>query len=153
MDGVDFADRVISYYKICAQTKEWTIRIIMHFIDFAVAASWIEYRRHKAMSSAPKSDYLDNFAFRIKIQKYFFHGSEEGGTSEYEPSKPPTPQKRKLNAKVPLTSNHLRKKQNLHLPEIPLPVSKNRCRMPGFKSNSTRMRCTTCKVFLCLQED
>ncbi|GFT80177.1 piggyBac transposable element-derived protein 3 [Nephila pilipes] len=117
---------------------------------FAIAASWIEYRRHKAMSSAQKFDYL---AFRIKIQEYLFHGSEESYTSEYEPSEPPTPQKRKINAKVPLPSDHLRKKQTLHLPEIPQPASKNRCRMPGCKSNSARMRCTTCKVFLCMQED
>ncbi|GFT04044.1 hypothetical protein NPIL_165421 [Nephila pilipes] len=72
-------------------------------------ASWIQYRRHKAISSDPKSDYL---AFRITMQEYLFHGSEEGDTSEYEPSEPPSPQKKKINAKVPLLSDHLRKKKN-----------------------------------------
>lgn len=153
MGGVDLLDRIISYYRICARTKKWTIRVIMHFIDFAIAASWIEYRRHKAMSSEPKIDLLDYLEFRVKIQEYLFHGSEECETSEYEPSEPPTPKKRKNNAKVPLPCDHLRKKKNLHLPEIPKPASKNRCRMPGCKSNSARIRCTTCKIFLCMQED
>ncbi|GFT44850.1 hypothetical protein NPIL_515541 [Nephila pilipes] len=97
----------------------------MQFIDFVIAASWIEYRRHKAMSSAPKSDHLDYLAFRIKIQEYLFHGSKEGDTSEYEPSELPTPQKWKMNAKVPLPSDHLSKKENLYLPEISQPASKN----------------------------
>ncbi|GFU01427.1 hypothetical protein NPIL_479221 [Nephila pilipes] len=90
MGGVDFLDRVISYCRICARTKKGTIRVIMHFIDFAIVASWIEYRRHKAISSVPKSDYL---AFRINIQEYYFRGYEEDDTSEYEPSEPPTPKK------------------------------------------------------------
>ncbi|GFU36188.1 hypothetical protein NPIL_347861 [Nephila pilipes] len=87
----------------------------MYFIDFATAASLNEYRRHKEMSSAPKSDYL---AFRIKIQEYFFHGSKEGDTLEYEPSQSPAPQNRKMYSKVPLPSDHLKKKRNLHLSEI-----------------------------------
>lgn len=40
--GVDFLDRIISYYRIYARTKKWTIRVIMHSFDFAIAASWIE---------------------------------------------------------------------------------------------------------------
>ncbi|GFS73622.1 hypothetical protein NPIL_660031 [Nephila pilipes] len=67
--------------------------------------------------------------------------TKECETSDYEPSEPPTPKKRKMNAKVPLTSHHLRKKQNLYLPEIPKQFPKNRCRMLGCKSNSSSMRC------------
>ncbi|GFT50768.1 hypothetical protein NPIL_691701 [Nephila pilipes] len=78
---------------------------------------------------------------------------KKGDTSEHEASEPPTPQKRKMNAKVPLPSDHSRKEQNLHLPKIPQPASKTRCRMSACKSNSARMKCTICKVFLCMQED
>ena len=44
MGGVDNLDRVISFYRISARTRKWTIRLIMHLIDFSLAASWIEYR-------------------------------------------------------------------------------------------------------------
>ncbi|GFS85212.1 si:ch211-255f4.7 [Nephila pilipes] len=155
MGGVDFLDRVISYYRIWFRTKK-----VHHSSynalcrDFAIAASWIEYRQHKRMSSAPISDYFDHLAFRIKIQEYLFHGSEGGDKSKYEPSEPPTSQKRKMSEKFLCHQiDHLRKKQNLHLPEIPQPASINQCRMSGCQSNSARMRCTTCKVFLRMQED
>ncbi|GFS94677.1 hypothetical protein NPIL_488881 [Nephila pilipes] len=64
----------------------------------------------------------DAVGVEVKIQEYLFHGSEEGDTSEYEPSEPLTSQKRKMNAKAPLPSDHLKKKQNLHLPKIPQPA-------------------------------
>ncbi|GFT27318.1 hypothetical protein NPIL_312011 [Nephila pilipes] len=84
MGGVDFLDRVISHYRICVRTKKVDhMSYNVLYRDFAITASWIEHRRHKAMSSAPKSDYL---ALRIKIQEYLFHGFEEGDASEYEPS-------------------------------------------------------------------
>lgn len=71
---------------------------------------------------APKSDYLDKLAFRIKIQEYPFHGSEEDNTSEYEQNEPSTSKWKKKNATLPLRSDHLRRKQNLYLPEIPQTV-------------------------------
>ena len=153
MGGVDLLDRVISYYRISARTKKWTIRVMMHFLDFAVAAGWIEYRRHQHALNTPKKDVLDYLGFRMDLADYLIYKSvEEQDTSEYEPSES-SPKKVRYNAKTPLPSAHLRTKNVLHLPEIPTPPSKNRCRMPGCKANSARIRCAACKVYLCLQED
>ncbi|GFS83566.1 hypothetical protein NPIL_487201 [Nephila pilipes] len=98
--------------------------------DFAIAASWIEYRRHKAKSSAPKSDYL---SFRIKVQEYIIHGSEEGDTSEYEPSNPPSPQKSKMIAKSSIAIRLFEKETKFASSgnSIPQPASKIQSRMPG----------------------
>lgn len=149
---VDFLDRVISYYRIQVRTRKWTIKVMMHFLDFSIAASWIEYRSHQKMADTPKKDILDYLAFRGKLQEYLLHVSYDSDTDTLE-CETGTTKKHKNNAKTAIPLNHCRTKNVLHLPEIPKPATKNRCRMPGCKSNSARIRCTTCKVFLCLQED
>ena len=102
----------------------------------------------------PKKDVLDYLGFRIELENYLLHSSnEQEDTSEYEPSEPPTPKKARYNARIPIPSGHLRTKGILHLPEIPTPATKNQCRMPGCKANSARIRCTACNVYLCIQED
>lgn len=43
MGGVDHFDQMLQYYRIFIKSKKWTMRVAMHFIDFAVVASWMEY--------------------------------------------------------------------------------------------------------------
>lgn len=38
MGGVDLLDRIILYYRINARTRKWTVRLIFHMVDFAVAS-------------------------------------------------------------------------------------------------------------------
>ena len=39
MGGVDKLDSLISYYRIRGKTKKWLLRVIYHFVDFALANS------------------------------------------------------------------------------------------------------------------
>ncbi|KAJ0068111.1 hypothetical protein NL108_016067 [Boleophthalmus pectinirostris] len=55
---------------------------------------------------------------------------------------------RRYVTEVPHVS--VRRKANAHLPEMIGLKNAMRCRQPGC-SGRTRVRCVTCKVFLCLQ--
>ena len=50
MGGVDLADRMISYYRMGSRTKKWTIRIFLHFVDVALANSWMLDRQDNVAS-------------------------------------------------------------------------------------------------------
>lgn len=152
MGGVDFLDRLISYYRISARTRKWTVRLIMHFFDFAIAAGWIEYRRHQRSLGTPKKDVLDLMNFKEEYAEFLIHGHkvvEEDSDPDYVCTIPP-PRKQPRVAHPP---DALRTKNILHIPEIPTPAKKNRCRFPGCGSNGARVQCSTCKVYLCLQEN
>ncbi|XP_046674855.1 piggyBac transposable element-derived protein 2-like [Homalodisca vitripennis] len=80
MGGVDFLDRLISYYRISARTSKWTVRLIMHFFDFAIAAGWIEYRRDQRALGTPKKDMLDLMGFKREYAEFLIHGHVGEGT-------------------------------------------------------------------------
>ncbi|KAI5709629.1 hypothetical protein M8J76_004584 [Diaphorina citri] len=150
MGGVDFLDRVISYYRIMARTRKWTVRLIFHFIDFALAAGWIEYRRAQFALRKPRRLILDYLEFREHIDEFLRHTTDsDASDSDYDG---PSPAKHH-RALQPLPSDALRKsKREMHMPEFPNPAKKNRCRLPGCNANTARIRCSKCQVFLCLQE-
>ena len=58
MGGVDLLDQMISLYRIFIKSKKWTLRVIMHFVDFALANSWFEYKRDCLILKAAKKDTL-----------------------------------------------------------------------------------------------
>ena len=41
MGGVYKLDGLIAYYRIRSKTKKWSLRVIYHFVDFALANSWL----------------------------------------------------------------------------------------------------------------
>lgn len=157
MGGIDFLDRLISYYRICARTRKWTVRVIMHMFDFAIAAGWVEYRRDQQALKTRKRDILDLLHFREEYAHFLAYGTHYDTSTREESdsdftdnsSLPPACKK----AKVLHPPDVLRTKHVLHLPEFPQRTSKNRCRMPGCSANSARIRCSTCKVYLCIQEN
>lgn len=82
MGGVDLLDRVIGMYAMRSRTNKWTIRAIYHFVDFAVAAAWLEYKNDAEMSNLPKKEILDDMNFKISIAKYLLIKDPENREDE-----------------------------------------------------------------------
>lgn len=67
MGSVDLVDRYMSYYRTKMRAKKWTVRIFAHFLDLAVANSWIEYRNDYKLMNVTAKDILDQFQFKDRV--------------------------------------------------------------------------------------
>uniref|UniRef100_A0A3Q3JQ84 PiggyBac transposable element-derived protein domain-containing protein n=1 Tax=Monopterus albus TaxID=43700 RepID=A0A3Q3JQ84_MONAL len=79
MGGVDLADRMISYYRMSARTKKWTIRMLMHFTDLALANSWLLYRKDLTICGTPKNSIMQFLEFHMEVARTLMaqHHSQE----------------------------------------------------------------------------
>uniref|UniRef100_A0A3B4UT34 PiggyBac transposable element-derived protein 3-like n=1 Tax=Seriola dumerili TaxID=41447 RepID=A0A3B4UT34_SERDU len=136
MGGVDLMDRMISYYRMSTRTKKWTMRMVMHFTDLALANSWLLYRKDHAICAGPKTRPIQ-----------FLHADLSEQSEEEEDSNQAG--KRHVT-ELPHVS--VRRRANAHLPEMISLKNAMHCRQPGC-TGRTRVRCVTCKVFLCLQTE
>ncbi|KAI7790921.1 putative piggyBac transposable element-derived protein 3-like [Triplophysa rosa] len=154
MGGVDLIDRMISYYRLSVRTKKWTHRMLMHFTDVALANSWLLYRRDHTERGTPRNGIMQFLEFRMEVAKTFLaqhNNSQEDSTdlSEQEDNTDHSePKKKRFVKEVPHIS--VRRRANAHLPQVVNLKNAARCRAKGC-SGKTRVRCATCKVFLCLQ--
>nr|XP_039270996.1 piggyBac transposable element-derived protein 3-like [Styela clava] len=65
MGGVDKLDFPISLYRTKAKTKKWPV--IFHFMDFALANSWLEYRDIERANGTPRSRIMDLLEYRSEV--------------------------------------------------------------------------------------
>ncbi|GFT14199.1 hypothetical protein NPIL_222471 [Nephila pilipes] len=85
----------------------WKSLLSEEFNPHPPAPSFTENNRYLPVLSP------EDYFHKIKIQEYLFQGSEEGYISEYEPLEPTTTnfsQKREIITKIPLPTDHLKKK-------------------------------------------
>ncbi|XP_044040956.1 piggyBac transposable element-derived protein 4-like [Siniperca chuatsi] len=71
MGGVDMSDRMMSYYRMSVRTKKWTIRMLMHFMDLALANSWLLYRRDNQENGTPRKSIMKFLEFRMVVAQVF----------------------------------------------------------------------------------
>ncbi|XP_049453042.1 piggyBac transposable element-derived protein 3 [Epinephelus fuscoguttatus] len=155
MGGVDLVDRMISYYRMSARTKKWTMRMLMHFTDLALANSWILYRKDLTTCGAPKKSVMQFLEFRMEVARTVLaqHHSQESDADLSEVSEEEDNPKQGKKRPVPTVPHvSVRRRANAHLPEMISLKNAARCRAAGC-TGRTRVRCVTCKVFLCLQTD
>ncbi|XP_052004312.1 piggyBac transposable element-derived protein 3-like [Xyrauchen texanus] len=152
MGGVDLMDRMISYYRMSIRTKKWTMRMVMHFTDLALANSWLLYRKDHAVCAGSKTRPIQFLQFRMEVAKILLaqhHGADADLSKQSEEENSNQGVKRHVTA-LPHVS--VRRRATAHLPEMIGLKNAMRCRQLGC-TGRTRVRCMTCKVFLCLQTE
>jgi hypothetical protein len=150
MGGVDLLDQLISYYRVFVKSRKWPLRVLCHFQDFSVGASWLEYKRDCKLANIEDKRQLDLMNFRIQIADALKLVNNTGTPKRGRPLekyKPPA-KKPKLNAeRRPLDEvrmdniGHLVTHDNNTLP--------TRCKDQGCKSK-THFMCRKCRVHLCV---
>ena len=156
MGGVDKLDFLISLYRIDAKTKKWPVRVIFHFIDFALVNSWLEYRDTHRSCGTSKNDILDLLGFRecvaetlIKANLTVKHSSVGRPRRNVLDENEPPRKKPSLPAVRPVYDVRYDKYE--HFPEH-IDGLGQLCKLEGCSGRS-RIKCTKCKVFLCLNKN
>lgn len=145
MGGVDMADRMISYYRLKARVKKWTVRCIFHFFDMALSNSWIQYRRDmKAMQRKPK-DTLKFLEFRSAVGHALIAQAEQESAEEDEEWSPPI-------KRASLQPKNAKENPAKHLPRLADIPNGARCRLQGCQKK-TKFFCIRCDLFFCITKD
>lgn len=76
MGGVDLMNQFISYYRTFIRSKKWALRMISHFVDFAVVQCWIENKNECQKLELPKRQVMDLLAFRMNLAKDLVHSTQ-----------------------------------------------------------------------------
>ncbi|CAL9689322.1 unnamed protein product [Knipowitschia caucasica] len=155
MGGVDLVDRMMSYYRMSVRTKKWTLRMLMHFTDLALANSWLQYCKDLTACSTPKKSIMQFLEFRTEVAQTFVAQQylKEDNTNFSKLEKDPgLPEPRTNHPVRAVTHISVRRMANAHLPEVISLKNAARCRASGCAAK-TRVRCATCKVFLCFEAE
>ena len=153
MGGADLANRLISLYRIKAQTKRWYIKVFWHLTNISKVNVWNLYRRHSAQYEKPRQQMLCLLKFSTALGNALIHANKPvhvnkpGRTSKHAScaNSESTQSKR---ASVPTQCSDIRYDQIGHWPE---PVDKkDRCRLCQAYS---RTKCSNCILSLCLLKD
>lgn len=104
MGGVDLFDQLISYYRTFIKSKKWTLRVFSHFLDFAVTASWIEYRKDLQNLKYKEKDIMDLLHYRLYVAQALLKVVQP--TANSKRGRPSTTQ-----SPTPETSSNLFKRQ------------------------------------------
>ncbi|KAH8039331.1 hypothetical protein HPB51_005661 [Rhipicephalus microplus] len=147
MAGVDRMDFLLSLYPLRQRTKKWPVRVICHFVSFAIVNSWLEYVKHAEANRMQRKNTLDLLAFQNEVAMALIMCSKNvakkrGRPSLQAPSEPPP---RKVHNAEPRPVNAVRYDGLNHSAQ---PFAQ-RCKFEGCTSR-TRIRCQKCNVFLCL---
>lgn len=170
MGGVDLLDQLISTYRIFIRSKKWTLRVVMHFIDFALTNAWLEYRRDAKNANIPKISDLLDFRMRvaeglIRVNKpvkqskrglfsiysgiHRFLTSSVTGRPSHDVSNATSSSKinRSRGEKRPLVE--IQSDLLDHMPQFDENKEATRCKNPGCRQRS-HVYCDKCSVHLCL---
>lgn len=154
MGGVDLLDQLISYYRVFIRSKKWPLRVIFHFVDFAICSSWLEYRKDRINAKNPKKDIKDLLNFRIELSQSIIKVGNP--TRQIKRGRPRlvTESEEVPIRKVPASyekrpCKDVRLDKVDHLAEHDSKIQPTRCKKNKC-SGRTFFYCSKCKVHLCI---
>ncbi|XP_050306228.1 uncharacterized protein LOC126743267 [Anthonomus grandis grandis] len=114
------------------RTKKWTVRTIYHFLDFAVAASWLEYRQNAIAEGLRRKEILDYLDFKLSIAKTLVYTDIPQADCEQSDFDEEQLTPRKQRKIQPIPDRRERKQGNTHLLVFTKHDQKSRskCRYP-----------------------
>jgi hypothetical protein len=112
-------------------------------IDMSLVNAWIQDRMREGKNKKNLMEFLD---FRVSVSEHLLYEelSDEDDDSDYANDETPPLGRR------PLPCLAARKHKAAHMPRMIQMRNAARCRNPPCKTGKTRVMCTKCKVFLCL---
>lgn len=149
MGGVDKLDFLMSLYPLSTRTRKWPVRVVFHFIGFAVCNSWLEYVRDASAETLPKKDVKDVLSFQIDIARSFIASNKSEPPRRGRPSNGAQTSSKKAHNAMPMPTNSARFDGANHWPKHTDSKFAQKCRNAGCDSRS-RICCRKCNVFLCL---
>lgn len=151
MGGIDLIDRMISYYRIQARCKKWTVRVILHFFDLAMANSWILYRRDKKRLNTTNRNIQQYLDFKIEFATYLL--SDQNDFFLDLPRSLSTRANSKGRVDSPKVCDSPTLKRNRHhFPAIASIKNSVRCKNQDCKKK-TKFFCEACNFFLCITSE
>nr|XP_054928570.1 piggyBac transposable element-derived protein 2-like [Dermacentor andersoni] len=149
MGGVNKLDFLMSLYPLYTRTKKWPVRVISHFISFAVCNSWIEYIRDANEDALPRKEVKDVMAFQSDIARSLIASNKSAPQRRGRPSTSNRKPARQSHSGTPMPTNSTRFDGTNHWPMHTTANFPQRCRNSGCASKS-RICCRKYGVFLCL---
>nr|CAH7729436.1 unnamed protein product [Callosobruchus chinensis] len=130
------------------RTNKWTVRTIFHFVDFAVAAAWLEYRQDAKSAGLLKKDVMDYLDFKLSIATTLVLENADNDMKVETESENTNPENKRRSVQ-PLPDKRVRRQGN-HLVKFMKSKQKSRskCRFPGCHK-LTFAKCSTCDIYLC----
>ena len=98
MGGVDLSDRMIAYYRMCARTKKWTVRTLLHMLDLCLASSWVQERQER-IAEGKRKELIEFLAVSENLL-FCEDMSEDEDNDDLRPGDEPLPKRIALPVEV-----------------------------------------------------
>lgn len=154
MGGVDLFDQFIGLYRIFIRSRKWTLRMLMHAVDFALVNSWLEYRKNCSVNKIQGNKELDLLHFRMSVAESLVRSGtntkKKRGRPSSEEAEKVIEQKRSRAERRP--PSNVQYDGINHLPLVDQRKDGGRCKNTPCQGKS-KIICSKCEVHLCLKKD
>lgn len=105
MGGVDTLNFLMSLYPLPTRRRKWPVRVVSHFIGFAVCNSWLEYVHDASAENLPKKDVKDILSLQTDIARSLIASNKTGPPRRGRPSNGAQTNSRQAHNAMPMPTN------------------------------------------------